>query len=60
MSGTSLRRATTTDLTAIQRVITGAYAKYLERIGRPPTPMTADYAAALELSRVWVRRCRVC
>jgi ribosomal protein S18 acetylase RimI-like enzyme len=31
-----------------------AYTKYIERIGRPPAPMTADYAAALEHSRVWV------
>jgi N-acetylglutamate synthase-like GNAT family acetyltransferase len=54
MSGTSIRRATTADLTEIQRLITDAYTKYIERIGRPPAPMTADYAAALEHSRVWV------
>jgi N-acetylglutamate synthase-like GNAT family acetyltransferase len=54
MDGTSIRRATTTDLTDIQRLITDAYRKYIERIGRPPAPMTADYAAALEHSRVWV------
>jgi N-acetylglutamate synthase-like GNAT family acetyltransferase len=42
------------DLTAIQRLIADAYTKYIERIGRPPAPMTADYAAALEHSRVWV------
>src|SRR5215213_6449821 len=54
MSGTSLRRATTADLAAIQHVITDAYTKYIERIGRPPAPMTADYAAVLEHSRVWV------
>ena len=44
----------TTDLTEIERLITDAYTKYIERIGRPPAPMTADYAAALEHSRVWV------
>jgi N-acetylglutamate synthase-like GNAT family acetyltransferase len=54
MDGTSIRRATTADLTEIQRLITDAYTKYIERIGRPPAPMTADYAAALEHSRVWV------
>ena len=54
MDGTSIRRATTADLTDIQRLITDAYTKYIERIGRPPAPMTADYAAALEHSRVWV------
>jgi len=51
---TSIRRATTADLGAIHRLITDAYTKYVQRIGRPPAPMTADYAAALEHSRVWV------
>jgi hypothetical protein len=53
MDGTSIRRATPADLTGIQRLITDAYTKYIERIGRPPAPMTADYAAALDSSRVW-------
>ena len=51
---TSIRRATTADLPAIRQLITDAYEKYIERIGRPPAPMTADYTAALEHSRVWV------
>jgi N-acetylglutamate synthase-like GNAT family acetyltransferase len=54
MRGASIRRATTSDLTAIRRLIADAYTKYIERIGRRPAPMTADYAAALEHSRVWV------
>ena len=54
MDGTSIRRATTADLTGIQRLMTDAYTKYIERIGRPPAPMTTDYAAALEDCRVWV------
>jgi N-acetylglutamate synthase-like GNAT family acetyltransferase len=54
MCGTSIRRATTADLADIQRLIDDAYTKYIERIGRPPAPLTADYAAALEHSRVWV------
>jgi N-acetylglutamate synthase-like GNAT family acetyltransferase len=54
MSGTSIRRATAADLAAIRGLIADAYEKYVERIGRPPAPMTADYAAALEHSRVWV------
>jgi N-acetylglutamate synthase-like GNAT family acetyltransferase len=57
MAGTSIRRATTADLTKIQRLITDAYTKYVERIGKLPAPMTADYAAALEHSRVWVLEC---
>ena len=54
MSSTSIRRATTADLPAIRQLITDAYEKYIGRIRRPPAPMTADYAAALEHSRVWV------
>lgn len=54
VDGMSIRRAITADLPAIQRVVTDAYTKYIERIGRPPAPMTTDYAAALEHSRVWV------
>src|SRR5258708_39239950 len=57
MDGTSIRRAAAADLTDIQRLITDAYTKYIERIGQPPAPMTADYAAALEHSRVWVLEC---
>src|SRR5262245_37027847 len=54
MSGTSIRRATISDLAAIRQLINDAYEKYIERIGRPPAPMIADYAAALAHSRVWV------
>jgi N-acetylglutamate synthase-like GNAT family acetyltransferase len=54
MSGASIRRATTADLAGIRQLVADAYEKYIERIGRPPAPMTADYVAALEHSRVWV------
>ena len=54
MAGTSLRRATAADLTEIRQLITDACTKYIERMGRPPAPMTTDYAAALAHSRVWV------
>jgi N-acetylglutamate synthase-like GNAT family acetyltransferase len=54
MDGTSIRRATTADLTDIRQLIAGAYIKYIDRIGRPPAPMTADYTAVLQHSRVWV------
>jgi hypothetical protein len=50
----SMRRATTADLSDIQRLIDAAYGKYVERIGRPPAPMTADYTAAVRNSRVWL------
>src|SRR5262245_42189775 len=54
MSRASIRRATTSDLADIRHLISAAYEKYIPRIGRPPAPMTADYAEALEHSRVWV------
>ena len=54
MSGTSIRRATTADLAGIRQLIADSYEKYIERIGRPPAPMTADYAATLEHARMWV------
>jgi N-acetylglutamate synthase-like GNAT family acetyltransferase len=54
MRGASLRRAATADVAAIRELVTDAYDKYVQRIGRAPAPMTADYAAALEHSRVWL------
>src|SRR5436190_23024585 len=54
MSGTSLRRATAADVAEIRQLITEVYQKYVERIGRPPAPMTADYSAAVAHFRVWV------
>jgi N-acetylglutamate synthase-like GNAT family acetyltransferase len=49
-----LRSATTSDLGAINDLVVAAFDKYVERIGRPPAPMTADYAKLLHTSRVWV------
>jgi N-acetylglutamate synthase-like GNAT family acetyltransferase len=49
-----VRRATTADVAAIDELVDAAYTKYVERIGRPPAPMTADYAQLLQTSRVWV------
>lgn len=54
MADSELRRAVVADLPAIRALVDEAYAKYVERIGRPPAPMTADYSALLESSRVWV------
>jgi hypothetical protein len=50
----SLRRASTADLAGIQQWIVDAYGKYVERIGRPAAPMTADLTAAMRTARVWV------
>jgi len=49
-----LRRATVADLPAIDGLVDAAYRKYVERIGRRPAPMDADYAAMLGNANVWV------
>ncbi|MDT5176825.1 MAG: hypothetical protein QOJ95_1023 [Mycobacterium sp.] len=54
MSEPRLRRATDDDVDGINRLVGAAFGKYVERIGKPPAPMTADYAELLHTSRVWV------
>ncbi|WP_395311695.1 GNAT family N-acetyltransferase [Mycobacterium sp. AMU20-3851] len=54
MDPSRLRRAVPADRIELERLIGVAFAPYVERIGRPPAPMTADYGAALADSRVWV------
>lgn len=52
-----VRRASEQDLPAIKELVDAAYTKYVERIGRPPAPMTQDYGQLLGTSRVWVIDC---
>ncbi len=49
-----MRRATIADTAALQAVVAAAYRHYVPRIGRPPAPMTADYARAVRDDEVWV------
>jgi ribosomal protein S18 acetylase RimI-like enzyme len=49
-----IRRATSVDVDAVRAVVEAAYAVYVPRIGRPPTPVSADYAALVEAGDVWV------
>jgi N-acetylglutamate synthase-like GNAT family acetyltransferase len=51
---TLMRRAGDDDLDAINRVVVSAFTMYVDRIGRAPAPMTADYAEPIRASRVWV------
>jgi hypothetical protein len=46
-----LRRAETTDSSAIRRLTRRAYAKWVHAIGREAKPMTADYEAAVAKHR---------
>jgi ribosomal protein S18 acetylase RimI-like enzyme len=44
------------DVEAIVRCVRAAYQVYVERLGRQPAPMTADYAALIECSGTFVVR----
>jgi hypothetical protein len=49
-----VRLATPADLPAVREVVSAAYARYLDRMDRPPAPMLADYAAEVESGLLWV------
>lgn len=40
------------DLPAIEELVHAAYTPYIERIGRKPAPMHADYSTAIEEERM--------
>jgi GNAT superfamily N-acetyltransferase len=42
------------DLPAIQEIVSDAYQKYLERIGKPPGPMLDDYKEHIHRHSIWV------
>lgn len=52
--GLEIRPAVAADAPGLQRVAAAAYRMYVPRIGRPPAPVTADYAAAVSGGEVWV------
>lgn len=54
VDGLSLSRAKAEDIPAIKNIVNKAYAKYIERIGKPPAPMTADYTELLVSHNVFV------
>lgn len=54
MSESLPRRATHDDIDGVGLLVAAAFGKYVDRIGRAPAPMTANYASLLETSRVWV------
>ncbi|KAM4057206.1 hypothetical protein HRG_004043 [Hirsutella rhossiliensis] len=43
VEGTTLAQAGPGDVPAIREIVRAAYAKYVDRIGKPPAPMAADY-----------------
>ncbi|KAJ3533293.1 hypothetical protein NM208_g8049 [Fusarium decemcellulare] len=52
----TLARAKTEDIPAIKSIVNSAYTKYIERIGKPPAPMLADYNELLQSRDVFVLR----
>ena len=48
-----LRRARPEDAGAVTALVRAAYRKYVERIGREPKPMTADYRDAIAAHQFW-------
>jgi GNAT superfamily N-acetyltransferase len=50
----TVRPASASDVAALRAVAEAAYRGYVPRIGRPPAPMTADYAAAVASGLAWV------
>jgi ribosomal protein S18 acetylase RimI-like enzyme len=44
------------DARAVAECVRAAYAHHVERIGREPAPMTADYEALIDAGEVWVAR----
>ncbi len=50
----TVRKAAPDDVPALRAVAAAAYAPYLDRIGRPPAPVSADYGAAVARGDVWV------
>jgi ribosomal protein S18 acetylase RimI-like enzyme len=49
-----IRPATAADVPAVEAVVQAAYGHYVERLGRPPAPMTADYPAHIAEGDSWV------
>ena len=49
-----IRPATLADADAIRRCAAAAYQKYIERIGREPAPMVADFEAQIRQAKVHV------
>ena len=49
-----IRPAEAQDAAAVSECVRMAYAKYVERIGREPAPMLADYEAMIGAGEAWV------
>jgi GNAT superfamily N-acetyltransferase len=48
------RLATASDLPAVRQVVRAAYARYQDRMDRPPAPVRNDYRAEAGAGQIWV------
>ncbi|KAL7945516.1 acyl-CoA N-acyltransferase [Trichoderma barbatum] len=53
-NGLGIRRANPEDAPSIQAIVTASYSKYIERIGKPPAPMVADYNELLRTRDIYI------
>ena len=54
MADPTIRSAAPADVDGTRACVDAAYRHYIHRIGKPPGPMLADYAAAVRDHQVWV------
>lgn len=50
----TVRPAGPADVPRLREIAAAAYAGYVQRVGRDPAPMAADYAGAVSSGQVWV------
>jgi ribosomal protein S18 acetylase RimI-like enzyme len=50
----NIRKASHTDLDQVEACAVAAYTRYIERIGKAPAPMVADFAASIENEALYV------
>src|SRR5690349_15171704 len=50
----TIRPAAEADVPVLREIAVTAYEQYVPLIGRPPAPMTADYATAVRSGQAWV------
>ncbi|EGR49301.1 uncharacterized protein TRIREDRAFT_59827 [Trichoderma reesei QM6a] len=53
-NGLRIRKATPDDIPPLQAIVNASYSKYIDRIGKPPAPMLADYAKLLETRDIFI------
>lgn len=49
-----VRLARLDDLDAVNRIVRGAYSRYVERLGMEPGPMLDDYGQRIKAGQAWV------